>query len=60
MQILIINNKKLQTIITKSLLLNNIAINILDNNKSFSPIIFIKYLHSCKNKYIAKKMKIVS
>lgn len=54
MQILITNNKRFQSLTVKSALLNHDAIYALHNNKSFSPVTFIKCLYSCKSKLINK------
>lgn len=51
---LIINNKRFQIIITKNILLNNITINILDDDKFSSVLTFFKCLHSHKSKHISK------
>lgn len=44
------NNERCQIRITKNALSNIIAIEILDNNKTFNLIIFIKQLYSSKSK----------
>lgn len=51
---LITINRKFQTTTTKNVLLNNAVTKIPDNNKLFSAIIFTKYLHNYKSKYISK------
>lgn len=53
-QMLMINNKRFQIIITKNRLLNNTTINALDNNKSFNIVTSIKRLRSCGSKHISE------
>lgn len=51
---LITNNEGFQITTAKSMPLNNGVIYALENIEFFSPVIFIKYLYSCKSKHINK------
>lgn len=54
MQIVTTNNKEFQIRIIKNALSNIIAIKILDKDKFFGLIIFIKYSYGSKSKHINK------
>lgn len=52
MQMLTTNNKRLPIMIARNMASNNVATNVLDNNKFFSTIVSTKLLHSHENKHI--------
>lgn len=54
MHMLITNNEEFQITIAKSALSNDDTIYALENSDFFSPVTFIKCLHSCRSKLINK------